>query len=102
MKIITFEEYSLDFEQINEFNTFDQNNEYNHVYVYGVEDGKITDNGEGVMVFDNIANAQETFEELDPIKGSKKFSPAFSQGGLTGVLVFSTWNKIKQRNNYED
>ena len=102
MKIVKFEEYSLNFEKINEWNTFDPNNEYNHVYVYGVEDGKITEDGSGLMVFDNIANAQETFSELDPKKGSKKFSHAFDQHGLTGVLVFASWKKIGQRNNYED
>jgi hypothetical protein len=102
MSILSFEEHSLDFEQINEWNTFDPENTYNHVYVYGVEDGKITEDGSGVMMFDNIANAQETFKELDPKAGSSKFSHAFDQHGLTGVLVFATWKKIGQRNNYEN
>lgn len=101
MKIITFKEYSLDFEKINEWNSFNPNNQYNHVYVYGVEDGKITEDGEGLMVFDNIASAKETFKDLDPEKGTKKFTHAFDKHGLKGVLVFSTWKKINMRNNYE-
>lgn len=102
MSILKFEEYTLDFEQINEWNSFDPNNKYNHVYVYGVQDGKVTDDGSGVMVFDNIDNAKETFEELDPVKGSKKFTHAFDLQGLTGVMVFASWKKVNQRNYYED
>lgn len=101
MSILSFEEYNLDFSAINEFNTFDPNNKYNHVYVYGVNDGKVTEDGSGVMRFDNIEHAQDTFEELNPKEGSKKFSHAYDLQGLTGVIVFATWKKINQRNNYE-
>lgn len=97
MSILSFEDFKLN---LNEINSFDAKNTYNHVYVYGVEDGKITDDGSGVMMFDTIANAQETFEELDPVKGSKNFSHAFDQHGLKGVLVFATINKLNQRNHY--
>jgi hypothetical protein len=103
MKLLKFEEYSIDFNKVNELNSFspfDKNNTYNHVCVYGVLDGKITDDGSGVMTFDNIANAQETFEELDPVAGSKNFTHAYDLHGMTGVLSFATHKKLAQRNYY--
>ena len=110
MSILNFHEWSLDFSSINEWNSFNPENTHNHVYVYGVENGKITEDGSGVMAFDNIENAKETFKELDPSNGSKNFTKAYApttfsqQNNFTatrGVMVFSTWKKINTYNNFE-
>lgn len=100
MELLNFDEYYMNLEKINEWNMFDPDNEVNKVFVYGVEDGKITKDGSGAMCFQNIEEAKETFKDLDPNKPGKKFTHAYYKEGLKGVMIFSTWEKINTYNNY--
>lgn len=60
------------------------------VYLCGVKDGEITEDGLGVMEFDNFSLAKEVFPELDIYSPSKKFTNALGNK-ITDILRFETW-----------
>ena len=61
-----------------------------HVIVCGVKNGKITENGDGSVEFDNFAAAQEIFSNLNIDVPSKYFTVALGDK-IIGPLRFETW-----------
>lgn len=61
------------------------------VLVCGVEDGKISDSGNGSMHFDNIKEARKVFPQLNLSKGSVEFTQAMGARNFAKELRFDTW-----------
>lgn len=87
-------------ERVNEYNSFNPESKFKLVRLCGVtkegdEKAKIDKNGNGFVDYQNIDEALKDFPELDPLKGSTKFTMAMNVPGLQGFLVFSTWKHFK-------
>lgn len=60
------------------------------VIVCGVENGKITSNGDGCQTFNSLIEAQTVFSDLDPYKNTKRFTWATGDRE-NDMMRFDTW-----------
>lgn len=61
------------------------------VIVVGVDEGEITDNGLGSMIFESLEDALMEFPDLDPENPTKRFTKAFPESRDGIIFRFETW-----------